>query len=413
MTSQWLILADDLTGAADCAITFAKRGLEAVVTWKDNRVAQSPCVLSVDADSRRLPAFAAAERHSALLARYYRPDLRLYKKIDSTLRGQPAAEMVATSAFLRQHSGLQPLAIVTPAFPATGRTTEGGCIRMGGQALEATELWVRDHTYPSADLVAVLTNTALPARLAPLTLVRQGVLVLRALFNELIASQAAAVVCDAVTWDDLAAIAAASLPLTAPVYWVGSAGLAAALADVMTKGLPSVHLVRDLPPRKGGNLVVVGSLAESSHRQASNLVQSGLVHHVKVEPSLLLDPGQRGVQDLMRGVAAELTAGKDLLLEIRATPDPNLACGAMIVQALAAAIRPVVDSIRALILTGGETACALLAQLGVDGIRLLEEVETGVPLGVTTGAVTLAVITKAGAFGGPDTLVNCLRRLKQ
>jgi uncharacterized protein YgbK (DUF1537 family) len=85
----------------------------------------------------------------------------------------------------------------------------------------------------------------------------------------------------------------------------------------------------------------------------------------------------------------------------------------MIVQALAAAIRPVVDSIRALILTGGETACALLGQLGVDGIRLLEEVETGVPLGVTTGAVTLAVITKAGAFGGPDTLVNCLRRLKQ
>ena len=26
--SRWLILADDLTGAADCAIAFARRGLE-------------------------------------------------------------------------------------------------------------------------------------------------------------------------------------------------------------------------------------------------------------------------------------------------------------------------------------------------------------------------------------------------
>jgi len=412
MASRWLILADDLTGAADCAITFVKRGLEAVVTWKDNQLAQSPCVLSVDGDSRRLPAAAAAECHSALLSRYYRPGLRLYKKIDSTLRGQPAAEMLATSAFLRQHSGRQPLAIVTPAFPATGRTTEGGRIRMGGQALETTELWARDHTYPSADLAAVLTNHALPARLAPLELVRQGPVALRALFDELIATQAAAVVCDAATLDDLAAIAAASLPLGAPVYWVGSAGLAAALADVVVHGLPSAQVVRELPSRRGGNLVVVGSLAESSHRQASNLVQSGLVHHVEVEPGLLLDPDPRGGQELMRSVAAELTAGQDVLLEIRATPDPNLASGAMIVRGLATAISPFTDSVRALIVTGGETACALLSQLGVEGIRLLEEVEAGVPLGVTTGAVTLAVITKAGAFGGPDTLVNCLQRLK-
>jgi uncharacterized protein YgbK (DUF1537 family) len=412
MATQWLVLADDLTGAADCAITFAKRGLDAVVTWKDNRVEEQPCVLAVDADSRRLTAAAAAERHRSLLGRYYRPGLRLYKKIDSTLRGQPAAEMFATSAFLRQQSGQQPLAIMTPAFPATGRTTEGGSIRMAGQPLETTALWARDHTYPTADLVAVLSASELPARLAPLELVRQGPPALRALFEQLIARGTAAVVCDAVTLDDLSAIAAASIPLAALVYWIGSAGLAAAAADVVVKGVSTPKQALELPRRQGGNLVVVGSLAELSRRQAANLVQSGLVRHVAVEPGMLLDPARRSGPGVTKEVSAALAAGEDVLLEIGATPDPDLSRGAMIVKGLAEVISPLADSIRALVVTGGETACALLSQLGVGGIRLLEEVEPGVPLGVTTGAVSLAVITKAGAFGNPDTLLNCLRRLK-
>ena len=52
-------------------------------------------------------------------------------------------------------------------------------------------------------------------------------------------------------------------------------------------------------------------------------------------------------------------------------------------------------------------ACALLGRLGVQGIRLFEEVEPGVPLGVTIGDVIFPVVTKAGAFGGEGTFVRC------
>ncbi|EHL95733.1 hypothetical protein HMPREF9946_05094, partial [Acetobacteraceae bacterium AT-5844] len=60
MPQRWLILADDLTGAADCAIAFARRGLEASVGWHgaeeaSQRLAPAGAVLAVDADSRRLP----------------------------------------------------------------------------------------------------------------------------------------------------------------------------------------------------------------------------------------------------------------------------------------------------------------------------------------------------------------------
>jgi uncharacterized protein YgbK (DUF1537 family) len=65
-----------------------------------------------------------------------------------------------------------------------------------------------------------------------------------------------------------------------------------------------------------------------------------------------------------------------------------------------------------LILTGGETARAVLAAAGVDAIRLRGEVEPGVPIGVTVGAVTLPVVTKAGAFGDDHTLLRALAALR-
>ena len=40
MAHGWLILADDLTGAADCAIAFGRRGHAAAVTWGDDRRCQ-------------------------------------------------------------------------------------------------------------------------------------------------------------------------------------------------------------------------------------------------------------------------------------------------------------------------------------------------------------------------------------
>jgi D-threonate/D-erythronate kinase len=64
--------------------------------------------------------------------------------------------------------------------------------------------------------------------------------------------------------------------------------------------------------------------------------------------------------------------------------------------------------------TGGETARALLTAAGAVGIRLVGEVEAGVPLGTMEGWHNLPIVTKAGAFGTPQTLVHCraaLRRL--
>lgn len=364
---RWLILADDLTGAADSAVAFARRGLSASVSWGDDPPGDT--VLALDADSRRLAPDAAAARHRALLQAHHREDAALLKKIDSTLRGQPAAELAATVQHLRTR-GRGALAIVAPAFPAAGCTTLGGRIQVDGQPLEHSPLWARDHGYPGADLLAVLRSAGLRVRLAGLDAVRTG---LAEAVDDALAAGADALVCDALTAADL--------------FWAGSGGLAEALASSVTG--PAVPVPVEVA---GGILFVVGSVAEASRAAATLLAADGAVHVERVPPAVLHDgPGASAWQDAGRGVAQALAAGADVLVETAAAPDADLRHGAALAGSLAALLRPAAPGLGALFATGGETALALLDAVGDTGIQVIEEVEPGVPLGRTRGALAIPV----------------------
>jgi uncharacterized protein YgbK (DUF1537 family) len=98
-------------------------------------------------------------------------------------------------------------------------------------------------------------------------------------------------------------------------------------------------------------------------------------------------------------------------LELEQTANPDLARGAVLAERLAAFVESAGNSFAGLVATGGDTVYALLSKLGVHGIRLLDEVELGVPLGMTVGAVSIPVVTKAGAFGDAQSLRRSLERL--
>lgn len=411
VTTRWLIIADDLTGAADCAITFAKHGIESVVAWDQHREADGVPVLSVDAGTRSLRPEKAAELQVDVLAAHYRPGLRLYKKIDSTLRGQPAAELAGLLSYAPAYIDGRPrLAIVAPAFPLAGRGTVNGSIVVQGVALEQTPLWARDHTYASANLVEVLRSAELSAEVLPLEIIAQGAETVKAKLACARRRGLAAVVCDAKIESDLAVLAAGSAEMSDEVIFVGSAGLASQLAALDSDSAVPVQLQPNRGERKNV-LVVVGSLAEASRLQAKHLAESGLVRHVVVSPKTLFDgPETQAWQDGSRKLAEHLAAGQDVLLELELTANPNLACGTKLAAKLADFVVSA-GSFGAVVATGGDTVYALLSKLGVHGIRLLDEVEPGVPLGQTVGAVSIPVVTKAGAFGDAHSLRRSLERL--
>jgi 4-hydroxythreonine-4-phosphate dehydrogenase len=410
VTSRWLIIADDLTGAADCAIAFAKHGLESVVAWDQHREAGGVPVLSVDAGTRSLAPEQAAKVQVDVLASHYCTGLHLYKKIDSTMRGQPAAELAALLAYAPAYANGRPrLAIVAPAFPLAGRVTVNGSIVVQGIPLDQTPLWARDHTYASANLVDILGSAGLSAEVLSLETIAQGAEAVQKQFACARQRGLAAVVCDAKTEADLAVIAAGSQAMVDEIIFVGSAGLAAQLAVIEREKSTPAPLPSNT--ERKNVLVVVGSLAEASRLQAKTLVQSGLVRHVVISPSTLFDgPCTPAWQEGSKQLARHLAAKEDVLLELELTANPDLACGTKLAAKLAEFVAGA-GSFGAIVATGGDTVYALLSKLGVHSIRLLDEVEPGMPLGQTVGAVSIPVVTKAGAFGDAHSLRRSLERL--
>lgn len=412
-----MILADDLTGAADCGIAFARRGARSVVAWADHAASTDDrrCVLAYDVDSRGLSADHAAARHRAHIDRLLGPRTPLFKKIDSTLRGQPAAEIAACLAGLRARGG-RGFGVLAPAFPATGRTVVDGRLRVAGRPLEEAEVWRRDHTYASADLVAVLGSAGVVGEVLPLSTVRSEGDALRRVLASLAARGNVVAVCDAEVQDDLARVAAARASLPTATLSIGSAGLAHALAD-LTGGpgpdpTPDSGL-RNAGVRRGGTLLVVGTLAAVSRRAARRAAEAGHVRHVPVAPALLLGRADAVERDrLIRILSRILASGDDAMVEVAVDDSPDLSIGPRLAAALADVLHPVLPHAGALVATGGETAAALLTRFGVTGIRLVDEIEPGVCLGLTLGAVSLPVVTKAGAFGDEDSLTRIAERLR-
>ncbi len=409
MSPRWLILADDLTGAADAAVAFARRGHDTEVLWGDTSLADGTAVSALNLDSRAVSAADAAARHRNALRRCHAGHA-LFKKIDSTLRGHPAVEIAAISTALREQ-GRPSWGLLAPANPAMRRTTRGGRVFVAGEPLEDSVTWKREHSYPNADLAAIVRSAGLRVVSLPLAALRGDESVVRGAFAAAAASDQTAgtiLVSDAETDEDLGRLVAVASGL-APGFFAGTAGLANALAR-SAPGRPKTRLTLD--PTSRGTLVAVGTLAPVSREAARRLAARDGVDLVRVTPA---GPAGSAPGDgqLAIGIAARLTRGETVVALLDA---PEVAGGAIdssYARGFAASLAIALEQMGALIVTGGDTATALLAQCRVHGVRLLDEIEPGIALGITRGPVEVPVVTKPGAFGDEESLRRCLDTLNQ
>ncbi|MFV8604300.1 4-hydroxythreonine-4-phosphate dehydrogenase PdxA [Ralstonia pseudosolanacearum] len=405
-----LILADDLSGAADCAVAGVRAELRSVVMLRADvdQPAGQPTgtdVLALDTDTRRANAVDAAARQVAAWHALARPATRLYKKIDSTLRGNVAAEVAALVP-------LAGLAIVAPAFPATGRTTRIGCQHLNGVAVEDTEVWRNEGLTGRGDLWDMLVRQGLPTEVLTLADIRAGTTALAGRLAALQADGVRAVVCDAETDDDLARISEASVRL-AHVFWVGSAGLAPALIRAAGLGRANAAVEGEAATAIAGPvLTVVGSMSSVSHTQAAELKAAAGARLLSLElPVEALDTPQA---DITQTVIDALCDGRDVLVTLSQTTRGNSAEGLHFCRRLASLLAPALPHAGGLIATGGETARAVLSTAGVDALHLSDEIESGMPLlhaRLTGVGRVLPVVTKAGGFGTPGSLHAAWRRL--
>ncbi len=359
------VIADDLTGAADTGIAFALAGLPTFVSIGNAPAPDSAQIVSVDTDTRRLSRDEAARKSGEAAKDAYRRGSRtLYKKIDSTLRGHVAAELATTfRAAAEQSGGESPLVIFAPAFPGTGRTTRDGRVLVSGVPLEQSEVWQKSGMTGPADPVPMLGQAGLEAEPVRLATVRGGHDDLRLTLSDMILRGVKVAVCDAEQEDDLRRIAYAGAKLRWPTICLGADD------EVATFELDTGLLL-------GG--------AENAE-------------------------WVRTAADVRRTLAA----GQDVVLVTSLGSTVDLEIGPALAEALGRFATESAEQIGGLIATGGDIARAVLGSLGAGGLHLFGEVEPGVPMGLADARRPLPVVTKAGAFGTPQTLQRCRVALKR
>ncbi|MGH3995769.1 MAG: nucleotide-binding domain containing protein, partial [Pseudonocardiaceae bacterium] len=175
----------------------------------------------------------------------------------------------------------------------------------------------------------------------------------------------------------------------ADVLWVGSPGLARALAEERAPGPRSAGVVaRRL-------LIVAGTHHVATRRQVETLLRT---------------LGDRAVvfgdDDPEPSPRVEVAV---LLAPPRPSPEPvdddsAHAVADRLARRAAELIRQ--TGIDGCIATGGETADAVVRALDREAIEVLGEPEPGVGLGIVHGRARCLLATKAGGFGDPGTLLR-------
>ncbi len=370
------VLADDLTSAGDGAGPFRRAGHDARILFAATAsVPRHPAgVNAIDLGSRVLDEEAAASR-TRQAARLFAGSGLLLKTVDSTLRGHVAAEVRAAWAGSRRRA-----VVIAPAFPAEGRATVEGVQYVRGVPVHASE-YARDPAHPvrCSDLAVLFPEAVLtrPDRAAELPRLIEG---------------GGLIVCSAAEDGDLDRLVAA-VPRLDEVLWVGSPGLAAALARRCARATGSTA-PPPAPARRP--LVVVGSTNPATRRQLAELHTGADVQGVTVG----VDPAP--AVEALRGMTAPV-------LTLR-TPDerhtPQTARA--LARSQAAVVRALTEdhTVDALVLTGGETAASVLQPLGATAIDLLDEPEPGVVRGSLIGRLPLPVLIKAGGFGDDAVLLR-------
>ncbi|WP_435070523.1 four-carbon acid sugar kinase family protein [Amycolatopsis thermoflava] len=372
---RMVAVADDLSGAAETAIALGVRGSRSVVVL-DGADAEAPVVV-FDVDTRAAPPAVAAAAVTAALGRVRTGD-RLFKKIDSLLRGNIAAEI----ATLTEHGyGVA----LTPALPVARRVVRQGVLYVDGVPLADSEAWRAERATPPR----TVRDAVGEAELLGLAMVRDPA-ALREAFTAA-AGAPRVLVCDCETDADLDAIARAAQGVPG-LALAGSGGLAAAIGRLhpVPDDQAPAPAARAMPV-----LVVVGTAEPVAVEQVARL--SGATVHS-------LDPGALAAG----GVALPPPDGLTVLRVAPGRLDPRRApavAAGLAQTAVAALTGPA-----ALVVLGGETARRVLEALGVDRLEPLGEIHHGAVLSRLPGG--RLVVTRPGSFGGPDSLARIVRALR-
>jgi uncharacterized protein YgbK (DUF1537 family) len=347
--AELVVTADDSTGATEAGASCADAGWRVEVVPFIAASSAAECVV-VDLRSRHVPSLEARRRAIALAS-----DVRHVHKIDSTLRGNWAAELSAFVEIGRR-------VVLVPSHPPLGRVCVGGVVLVDGVPVAETE--------HGSDPRMPVRSSRPGDSLTDLGLAGVELVGAESLAAWIASSDRAIAIVDASTLTDIDQLVAVALD-AAEVVIAGPASVVGAVARACAPREPSPLPDPWLPTPV---VAVCASLHSASRAQMSALAASGLA------------------------------------VDIVMSPDDRTGDADAVVMELAGRAHRLVGELRAqsVILVGGDTAEAFI---GDSAVAVYGSVGLGISLGETAlGGRRLRLACKPGGFGTTNTLVDLVTR---
>lgn len=389
---KMLLIADDFTGANDSGIKIVQRGYDASISLNCNEKFDSNINI-IDTETRNLNKNKAYDVVDKTISNLENLSdyLVIYKKVDSTLRGNIRSEYEAIYKYLNPQ-----FVIFAPAHPNLGRTTKDGIQYVNGKRILDTEF--------SQDPEKPVTNDNIKNILADkmhhhyIDEIRKD-LNIKPGINTF----------DCEIYDDLLKIAQKSLEIDQRVLFIGSAGLCDALFDELIIKKPAVG--------------IVGSVSSQNKESIEYCKKMG----VPVIKITLMDYVNNSYKNKLDQVICLLKENKDVIIvtskdrrdyieTLEYLRENNLKTDLILSKLLKSISISIINEvdISGVFTSGGTTSIEFLKSIGATGTNLIDEIENGVIMNKIKGASNdLYLVTKAGAFGNKKTIYNSLNQIRR
>lgn len=376
-----VVLADDLTGAAELGGLALRYKLNIEITTKINPGSEAD-ILIVATDTRSLPRTQAESVIAAISGELaaLRPSL-LFKKIDSVLRGHVLAEINV----LKDKLNLQK-ALLVPANPTLGRTIEDGIYLMNGSPVHFSS-FSQDPEFPvSTSRVADM----LGANDDPVHMLKPGAEM----------PEQGIVVGEAANTADLAAWCSR----------IDNTMLVAGAAEFFTAILASRSIqqaaeVADSKPVQTPTLVILGS----PFRKGSLFLQDAFPPMSCITETMIRE--KRKSRPVLRRWMDEIVYNLRKYGKAVMAVDPEITgthADALSIRALmgeAAAYISGKTAVGEYLIEGGSTAAAVIRQLGIETLYPQEELAPGV-IRMQVKGNDFQITLKPGSYEWPAAIFS-------
>ncbi len=399
--AKTMLIADDLTGALDAGVCLLSADVLVSVSPEgidSTARAQAPSVLSINADTRHLDARHAYERVHALVRKACETGVELlFKKTDSALRGNIGAELAASL----DASGAPRIHFI-PALPEMGRTTVDGVHLIDGVPVSESPFGTDPFNPVPFDCVSQIIRAQTDL---PVTLVSEG--------QPVPVDARGIVVYDATAPSSVSRRVFELMECGEGSLLAGCSGAAQALGQALDLSVPTIESTAETgnllvacgsvnrvsadqcayASSQGASVLPVGGAAKCSTSWASSSEGVAFVESVvdswARHPLTVLDGSD--LEDL----SSFIPEGAD----VRQVVSDNF--GELLVRVCR---RRVCGRV---LVTGGDILASFLRAAGVDVVRPVGQISSGVVVfKVEWGAHPLVIASKSGGFGSKSLFVD-------